>query len=89
MKQVTEHIETPTAHQIDDHKISPMEQFRVAFRYTRVTVHDGYMNYTTIRKEFAKSIQAEAEEIITRLRLPLKTGLKISPWNAVLTIEPK
>lgn len=84
----TEHIETPNHHMVDDSIISAFEQFRKAFRYTRINVQDGYMNYKIIRIEHARSIEQEAKAIISRLKLPLITTLKISRWDAVLTIEP-
>ncbi len=82
----TEQIETPTHHnvEVDD----ALETFRKHFRYYRVFVHDGYMTYKILRLEQARSIQHEANKLIADLKLPLKTELNKSPYDAVLTIEP-
>lgn len=89
MNQKVEHIETVTHHLVDENVETELDQFRTSFPYTRVNVQDGYMNYKIVRLEQARSIEREAREIISRLKLELKTELKINRWDAVLTIEPK
>lgn len=86
---ITEHNATLTNHHVDDHLDVVFDQFRKNFPYTKVNVQDGYMNYTIKRIEQARSIKEEADKTITRLKLSLKTTLKIMQYNAVLTIEPK
>ena len=84
----TEHI-TTTHHMVDENVETALEQFVKNFQYTRVNVQDGFITYKITRLEQARSIQREAEQIISRMKLQLKTELKIKLYDAVLLIEPK
>jgi hypothetical protein len=80
---LTHHMQDETA------EVSALELFRVKFPYTRVYVDDHFMNYCILRKQLAKSILKEAEELIKANKFPLTARLVISITDANLIIETK
>lgn len=85
----TEHNATLTHHMVDNGIETAFDQFIKHFPFTNINVQEGYINYTLKVIEQAESIKGIADDLISRLKLELKTSLKIHRYNAVLTIEPK